>query len=55
MRNDNLGGPERVVLVAGGIGGLGRAVSLAFLARGDRVAATYRDQTELAELRGGGR
>jgi NAD(P)-dependent dehydrogenase (short-subunit alcohol dehydrogenase family) len=31
----------KVVLVAGGTGGLGRAVSLAFLADGARVAATY--------------
>ena len=43
--------PERTVLVAGGTGGLGRAVSLAFLENGDRVAATYRNEAELSELR----
>jgi NAD(P)-dependent dehydrogenase (short-subunit alcohol dehydrogenase family) len=32
---------SRVVLVAGGTGGLGRAVSLAFLAQGDRVTVTH--------------
>jgi len=39
--------PQRVVIVAGGTGGLGRAVSLAFLAQGARVIATYRKQEEL--------
>lgn len=34
----------RTVLVAGGTGGLGQAVSLAFLAEGAAVAVTYRDQ-----------
>ena len=29
------------VLVAGGTGGLGRAITLAFLAEGARVAVTY--------------
>lgn len=42
----------RVVLVAGGTGGLGRAVSLAFLEAGDRVAVTYRKEEELAALSG---
>ena len=32
----------KVVLVAGGTGGLGRAVALAFLAEGAQVAVTYR-------------
>ena len=37
---------SRVALVAGGTGGLGRAVSLAFLAQDCRVAVTYRRQEE---------
>lgn len=36
----------RVVLVAGGTGGLGRAVSSAFLDEGAEVAVTYRHQPE---------
>lgn len=42
---------QQVVLVAGGSGGLGRAVSLAFLEEGASVAVTYRDEKELADLR----
>lgn len=38
------------VLVAGGTGGLGRAVALAFLAEGARVAVTYRNRDELVGL-----
>jgi NAD(P)-dependent dehydrogenase (short-subunit alcohol dehydrogenase family) len=41
----------RVALVAGGTGELGRAVSLAFLAAGARVTATYRRAGDLEELR----
>jgi NAD(P)-dependent dehydrogenase (short-subunit alcohol dehydrogenase family) len=41
---------EKTVLVAGGTGGLGRAVSLAFLAEGARVLVTYRRQDELDAL-----
>jgi NAD(P)-dependent dehydrogenase (short-subunit alcohol dehydrogenase family) len=37
---------DKVVLVAGGTGGLGRAVSLAFLQEGARVVVTFRDQSE---------
>lgn len=47
----------RVALVAGGTGGLGRAVSLAFLEEGARVVVTYRKEEELAALKsaaGGG-
>jgi NAD(P)-dependent dehydrogenase (short-subunit alcohol dehydrogenase family) len=42
---------ERVVLVAGGTGGLGRAVSLAFLGDGARVVVTYRKPEELDALK----
>lgn len=41
------------MLVAGGTGGLGRAVSLAFLAEGARVIVTYRDQKEFDVLKRG--
>jgi NAD(P)-dependent dehydrogenase (short-subunit alcohol dehydrogenase family) len=40
----------KVVLVAGGTGGLGRSVSLAFLREGASVAVTYRKQQEFASL-----
>jgi NAD(P)-dependent dehydrogenase (short-subunit alcohol dehydrogenase family) len=42
----------KVVLVAGGTGGLGRAVSLAFVAEGAKTVVTYRSETEFASLRG---
>jgi len=41
----------KVVLVAGGTGGLGRAVSSAFLEEGAKVVVTYRNQTEFETLR----
>jgi NAD(P)-dependent dehydrogenase (short-subunit alcohol dehydrogenase family) len=41
----------RVVLVAGGTGGLGRAVSLAFLGEDARVVVTFRKQEELDTLK----
>jgi len=41
----------KVVLVAGGTGGLGQAVSLAFLQAGARVVVTYRKQQEFAALK----
>ncbi len=41
----------KVVLVAGGTGGLGRAASLAFLAEGASVAVTYRNEAEFAALK----
>lgn len=40
----------KVVLVAGGTGGLGRAVSLGFLAEGARVVVTYRSDEEFGAL-----
>jgi NAD(P)-dependent dehydrogenase (short-subunit alcohol dehydrogenase family) len=54
MRTDNTSSPvssPEIVVVAGGTGGLGRAVSLAFLERGARVAATYRNQQEFDGLK----
>ena len=41
----------RVVLVAGGTGGLGRAVSVAFLNEGATVVVTYRREEELVALK----
>ena len=41
----------KVVLVAGGTGGLGRAVALAFLQESATVIVTYRSQSELSVLR----
>jgi NAD(P)-dependent dehydrogenase (short-subunit alcohol dehydrogenase family) len=40
----------KVVLVAGGTGGLGRAVSLAFLEQGAQVAVTWRHEAEFSSL-----
>jgi NAD(P)-dependent dehydrogenase (short-subunit alcohol dehydrogenase family) len=47
----NAGFSETVVLVAGGTGGLGRAVTLAFLRAGARVFVTWQDEGELASLK----
>lgn len=47
--NFNLSG--EVVLVSGGTGGLGRAVTLAFLAEGAKVVVTYRNPSELDALK----
>src|SRR6266702_2027719 len=44
----------KVVLVAGGTGALGRAVSLAFLGEGAKVVATYRRQEEFDALKSAG-
>lgn len=46
--NSNFSG--KVVLVAGGTGGLGRAVTLAFLGEGATVAVTYRKPDEFEAL-----
>jgi len=41
----------QLALVAGGTGGLGRAVSVAFLEEGATVVVTYRRQNEFEALR----
>jgi len=41
----------KVVLVAGGTGGLGRSVTLAFLEEGAKVVVTYRQQKEFEALK----
>ncbi len=46
----NINFSGRVVAVAGGTGGLGRAVSLAFLEEGAKVTVTYRNEAEFREL-----
>jgi NAD(P)-dependent dehydrogenase (short-subunit alcohol dehydrogenase family) len=47
----NINFSGRIVLVAGGTGGLGNAVSLAFLEEGARVWVTYRKEEEYAALK----
>ena len=46
----NVSFPGKIVLVAGGTGGLGRAVALSFLTEGATVAVTYRNPGEFAAL-----
>ncbi len=41
---------DKVAIIAGGTGGLGRAVSLAFLGVGAKVVVTYRKQAEYGVL-----
>jgi NAD(P)-dependent dehydrogenase (short-subunit alcohol dehydrogenase family) len=47
----NVSFKDKIVLVAGGTGGLGRAITLAFLAEGAKTMVTYRKDAELAALR----
>ena len=47
----NISFSGKVVLVAGGTGGLGNAVSLAFLEEGAKVVVTYRKASEFATLK----
>ncbi len=47
----NISFSGKVVLVAGGTGGLGNAVSLAFLEEGAKVIVTYRKEAEFAALK----
>jgi NAD(P)-dependent dehydrogenase (short-subunit alcohol dehydrogenase family) len=47
----NISFAGRVVIVAGGTGGLGRAVSLAFLEEGAKVIVTYRKDEEFRALK----
>src|SRR5258707_12834381 len=47
----NINFSGKTVLVAGGTGGLGNAVSLAFLEEGARVVVTYRKEEEYADLK----
>lgn len=47
----NIDFSDRIILVAGGTGGLGRAVSLAFLQEGAKVRVTYRKEEEYNTLK----
>ena len=47
----NISFSGKVVLVAGGTGGLGREVSLSFLREGAKVVVTYRREQEFAALK----
>jgi NAD(P)-dependent dehydrogenase (short-subunit alcohol dehydrogenase family) len=47
----NITFPGRVIMVAGGTGGLGRSVSLAFLEEGASVTVTYRKEDEFRALK----
>jgi NAD(P)-dependent dehydrogenase (short-subunit alcohol dehydrogenase family) len=47
----NINFSDKIVLVSGGTGGLGNAVSLAFLEEGARLVVTYRKEEEYAALK----
>jgi NAD(P)-dependent dehydrogenase (short-subunit alcohol dehydrogenase family) len=47
----NINFSDKIVLVSGGTGGLGNAVSLAFLEEGARVVVTYRKEEEYTALK----
>jgi NAD(P)-dependent dehydrogenase (short-subunit alcohol dehydrogenase family) len=47
----NINFSDKVVLVAGGTGGLGNAVSRAFLEEGAKVVVTYRKEEQFAALK----
>jgi NAD(P)-dependent dehydrogenase (short-subunit alcohol dehydrogenase family) len=47
----NINFAGRVVIIAGGTGGLGKSVSLAFLEEGARVIVTYRKEEEFRALK----
>lgn len=47
----NITFPGSIVVVAGGTGGLGKSVSLAFLGEGAKVIVTYRREEEFAALK----
>lgn len=47
----NISFADKIVLVAGGTGGLGNAVSLSFLEEGARVVVTYRKEEEFNALK----
>jgi NAD(P)-dependent dehydrogenase (short-subunit alcohol dehydrogenase family) len=47
----NINFSDKTILVSGGTGGLGNAISLAFLEEGARVVVTYRKEEEYAALK----
>lgn len=49
--NSNMNFAGQVILIAGGTGGLGRAVALAFLEQGAAAAVTHRNPSELESLK----
>jgi FlaA1/EpsC-like NDP-sugar epimerase len=51
MEDDEINFSDKIVLVSGGTGGLGNAVSLAFLEEGARLVVTYWKEEEFAALK----